>query len=196
MAKKFLLISLCLSVFSCCGNFRIAVGQQIDNHAAPTTRFDPVALEISGGYSYPSKWNASAVVMILERNVRLGAYILGPYDNYTSTSENPKPNITTWGLSLGGGIKNWHSPWKGTSLEGILGSANRDRGEGNVLWNYGFQTNIAHSIYTDRKGSYAFGLVFQVRRVYIVTNEDQHGVAYDSSQKGTWVYSLKAKLDL
>ncbi|HRH31288.1 MAG TPA: hypothetical protein PK950_01350 [Candidatus Paceibacterota bacterium] len=196
MAKKILLVSLCLSVFSCCGNFRIATGQQIDKHAAPTTRLDPVAVELSGGYSYPSKWNASAVIMVFERNVRLGAYILGPYDNYTLSSENPKPNITTWGVSLGGGINRWHSRWKGTSLEGIFGSANRDRGEGNVLWNYGLQANFSHSLYTDREGDYALGIVAQIRRMYVVSNKDQYDAGYDSSQKGTWVFSLKAKVDL
>lgn len=197
MAKKILLVSLCLSVFSCCGNFRGALSaQQIDKHAAPTTRFDPVAVELSGGYSYPSKWNASAVVMVLERNVRLGAYILGPYDNYTLSSENPKPNITTWGLSLGYGDNRWHSNWKGTSFDFIGGGGNRDQGEGNMPWNYGYQGTINHSVFTDRKGNYAFSVGVQARRLYVVRNEDQHGVAYDTSQKSNWVFSLKASVHL
>ena len=163
---------------------------------APTTRFQPVLFEVKTGYSYPTKWNASFVIMAVDRNVRLGVFILGPYDNYIATNELSKTNITTWGISAGWGDTRWHSKSKGSGFDFFFGSGNTDKNTENIPWNYGFQINGNYSVYTDRKGGYALALATQLRRMYVVSNKDKHGVAYDSSQKGSWIASIGIALSL
>ena len=193
MANKFqlrLLLSIfLLTMLSMCGFQRRLAAQDI---VKSTTRLTPTTIEFSSGYSYRSKWNASILVTVTKMqfaNLVIGANIIGPYDNYLKNEES-KSNITLWGGSIGIGIKDWQNKWKGSRIEATLGCGNREKGDGNPPWNYGFRSTVEHSIYTDRKGSYAVSIGYQYRIVYVVDNNDKNGVAYVSKQRLTPIHSI------
>jgi hypothetical protein len=172
---------------------RRAAAQETSNS---TTRLTPTTIEISSGYSYLSKWNASIARTLTKMqfaNIVIGANIVGPYDNYIR-GEEPKPDITLWGASLGVRLTDWQNKWKGTGIDGTVGCGNREKGKGNPLWNYGFQATVNRSLYTDREGKYAFAVGYQFRLVYVVDNDDKNGVAFATEQKETSINSVNVSV--
>lgn len=174
-----LLIVFTMSAFFSCDT-KPAHAQ--DHHS--TTRLTPVRAIVSFGYTQSSQWSAAidaTVTKMRYANLVVGGTVIGPYSNYISVEE-PKPNITLWGISFGARFTDWYSKWKGTGISFLLGCGNADKGNRNPPWNYGGQAELRYSLFTDRKGSYAVSIGVSTRIVYVITNEDKHGVAYSSRQ--------------
>ncbi len=162
----------------------------------PKIRLSPVHIFVTCGYSIPAKWNAGVMCTATQgRNINLmvGGYAFGPYDKFIN-AEDPKPNLTIWGIAVGAACANWHSVWKGTGLDVTFGAGNYDHGELNVPWHYGCDAIVSHALYTDRAGNYACSIYVECTRTYVVSNSDARGLAFSSSQKGSWIVSTGIQL--